>query len=109
MNIETYVLNHKAWSEKTFGLGPRTEGNLKHIEKEIAEVRKDPTDLMEWIDIAILALDGAWRAGYTAKEIEMALVLKQSINFNRQWPAPGPADQPVEHAKNGVDMWEKHP
>ena len=41
--------------------GARTEGILRHIEKEIVEVRKNPSDVEEWCDIAILAFGGALR------------------------------------------------
>jgi hypothetical protein len=56
------VLTRQArFSLKTFGPGRRTGGILAHIRKEIAEVEKNPTDLTEWADVAILAMDGAWR------------------------------------------------
>ena len=99
MNLKTYIEKQMAWSKKTFGPGMRTEGILKHIAHESDEIRKKPGDLLEWIDVMILALDGAWRAGYSAQEIMTALLYKQTVNFSRSWPPPGPEDQPNEHIK----------
>lgn len=99
MDISDYVFAHKLWSEKTFGAGKRTEGLCKHIESELAEIRCCPTDLSEWVDVIILAIDGAWRAGYSEDQIENALILKQEENFERKWPKPRSEDEPVEHIK----------
>jgi hypothetical protein len=99
--LEEYLEDQKAWSTRVFGEGKRTEGILKHIEKESDEVRDNPEDLMEWIDIAILALDGAWRAGYQPEEIVLALVEKQEINFDRKWNVPDSENKPVEHVRDG--------
>lgn len=98
-NFYKYVVDHMKWSMDTFGIGQRTEGLLKHISKEMEEVRESPNDLTEWIDIIILALDGAWRAGYSPLQICMALVQKQQANMLRKWPAQTSEDQPTEHIK----------
>lgn len=87
------------WSTKTFGPGARVGSITKHIEKELAEIRANPTDLVEWVDVILLALDGAWRAGYTPEDIVNALFTKQERNFNRQWPAPTDEDTPSEHLR----------
>jgi hypothetical protein len=97
-----YIKTQQRWSTKTFGEGRRTEGVVKHIEKELAEIRAKPTDIMEWIDVLILALDGAWRAGFTPEIITQALSPKQAININRKWPAPTSEDQPVEHVRDAA-------
>jgi hypothetical protein len=85
MNIAEYIRRQVGWSRVAFGPGRRTEGILKHIAKEIEEVREAPLST-EWIDIMILAFDGAWRAGYTPEQIEEALIAKQKINAGRRWP-----------------------
>lgn len=81
-----HLQRQRDWSTKTFGPGDRTYGIMKHIEKEFDEIVNDPTDAKEWIDVAILALDGAWRAGLEPQEIIDALIEKQSINEKRTWP-----------------------
>ena len=91
----------KKFSKATFGPGRRTEGVIDHIRKELIEVEYDPLALEEWIDVAILALDGAWRAGYTPEEISAGLEAKQTKNENRIWPSwenaePGKA---IEHIR----------
>lgn len=98
MNLVRFINTQREWSERTFGPNPRTEGILKHIEKEIQEVRANPTDLSEWADIIILALDGAWRSGATAEDICFALQDKQAINFARTYPRTDD-DVPSEHVK----------
>jgi hypothetical protein len=103
-SISDYVKRQRDWSEKTFGHSVRTMGITKHIEKEIAEIRAAPHDLMEWVDVIILALDGAWRAGYTPEQIQEAMERKQAVNFARQWPPAVDCDpdQPSEHVKSNT-------
>jgi hypothetical protein len=60
-DLLAHLERQHAWSTKTFGPGERLAGVLDHITKEIEEVRKQPTDIEGWIDIVILALDGALR------------------------------------------------
>ncbi len=87
------------WSDGTFGKGERAEGICKHIEKELAEVRAEPGDIFEWIDIVFLALDGAHRQGYTPEMVWNAMLVKQYRNAKRKWPVPGGPVQPVEHIR----------
>ena len=86
--LERYVERQREWSLKTFGDGARVGTVTKHIEKEIEEVRQAPGDLDEWIDIVILALDGAWRAGHSPDDIGMALERIQMRNFARARHVP---------------------
>lgn len=89
------------WSERTFGPGPRPEGIVEHIRKELQEILDNPNDLSEWIDVAILAFDGAWRMGYSAEDIAKALANKQARNESRKWPDWRTAEpgQPIEHIR----------
>ncbi len=100
VDLKAYLECQRAWSEKTFGPGLRTGGITKHIEKELAEIRAKPQDLIEWIDVVILALDGAWRAGYTPNQIIEALLVKQRINLAREYPMPSSQDVPAEHDRS---------
>ncbi len=92
----------RKWSEQTFGPGERTAGVIDHIRSELVEITVAPNDLEEWIDVVLLAFDGAWRAGYTPEEIVIAFAVKQAKNMKRTWPdwrtaAPGKA---IEHIKD---------
>lgn len=100
-----YVRNHIEWSTKTFGPGDRTEGVIKHIKKELEEVAKEPTDVMEWCDIIILAIDGAQRNGHSPEAIADALWEKQGINMKRKWPdwRTMPVGAPIEHVRHHDD------
>lgn len=99
ITIADFVKWQKEWSIVTFGPGKRSEGVLKHIESEIEEVRAEPTKLEEWIDVVILALDGAWRAGYTPEEVEAALIEKSKRNRLRTFSPFPPEDEPSFHVK----------
>ena len=98
-DLVSYITDHIAWSEQTFGPGQRTVGLTKHIAKELQEIRQAPQDLSEWIDVIILALDGAWRAGYTPEQIARELWDKQMKNFARRWLTPASEDEPTEHIR----------
>ena len=96
-----HLYRQREWSEKTFGPGERTEGIVEHIRKELTEIEANSADVSEWIDVVILALDGAWRAGWEPWPIVKALIAKQEKNEKRQWPdwrtaAPGKA---IEHIR----------
>jgi len=82
----SHLHRQREWSTKTFGPGTRAKGVVDHIRKELCEIESDPKDLTEWIDVVILALDGAWRSGASPEQIIGALVMKQTKNENRNWP-----------------------
>lgn len=100
-NFHRHLARQRAFSEHTFGPGMRTQGVIDHIRKELLEIEAAPTDLSEWIDVAILALDGAWRTGATPQQIIEALLAKQAKNEARQWPdwRTVPAGQAIEHVR----------
>lgn len=89
------------WSRDTFGPGMRAEGILKHIKAELDEVRSappgSPERLTEWIDIILLALDGAWRNGATPEEIWECICAKAERNRQREWPTCVSEEEPTFH------------
>jgi len=91
------------WSAETFGPNMRP-GVVEHIRKELIEIENSGyQDLEEWIDVMILAVDGAWRAGYSAPQILEAYHKKQIKNRARTWPDWQTAsdDAPIEHDRTG--------
>jgi hypothetical protein len=123
-DFASHLIRQAAFGRATFGPGPRTEGVLKHIETEIEEVRK-ATSLderaNEWVDIAILGLDGLLRAVRERSElwhhpdivtndhvasVAVGMILKkQAKNELRDWPdwRTMSSDAPIEHDReNGV-------
>lgn len=96
-DVAGYLARQMAWSRVTFGEGRRTIGLVKHIGKELAEIEANPSDLAEWVDVIILALDGYWRHGGTPDRLMADLQGKQDTNRARTWPSPGPEDEPIEH------------
>lgn len=101
MDLVKHLHRQRDFSRKTFGPGNRAQGVVDHIRKELREIEADPSDLSEWIDVVLLALDGAWRQGYEPEEIAAALDAKQTKNEGRKWPdwrtaEPGKA---IEHVR----------
>ncbi|HCR1227040.1 TPA: DUF550 domain-containing protein [Pseudomonas aeruginosa] len=97
--FDLHLERQRQFSERTFGPGSRAAGVVDHIRKELREIEEAPGDLAEWIDVVILALDGAWRTGATPAQIIDALLAKQAKNESRTWPdwRTAPADKAIEH------------
>ena len=105
IDFEQVLHEQIEFSFETFG--PQSysnaDGLVDHITKELEEIKKDPSDLMEWIDIAILAFDGAWRCtDASPNDIIWAYIQKMEINKQRKWPdwrtaTPGKA---IEHVRD---------
>jgi hypothetical protein len=101
-DLVAHLTRQIKFSGATFGPGARTAGVCDHIRKELVEVEESGGSLAEWIDVVILALDGAWRSGATPQAIVEALLAKQSKNEGRVWPdwrlaEPGKA---IEHVRD---------
>lgn len=96
-----HLARQRDWSFKTFGPGPRTNGVCDHIRKELLEIEDDPADLGEWVDVIILAFDGAWRTGAKPSEIIAAIKAKQARNEARSWPdwRTADPDRAIEHVR----------
>lgn len=102
MDLIKHLHRQREFSERTFGPGARTAGVCDHIRKELVEIEAAPNDPSEWADVILLALDGAWRAGFTPEEIAAAIEAKQTKNEGRKWPdwrtaEPGKA---IEHVRD---------
>ncbi|MCV7212631.1 DUF550 domain-containing protein [Mycolicibacterium canariasense] len=70
----------RTWSENTFGPYPRLAGVVDHIRKELVEVVDSGNDLSEWVDVLMLAFDGACGTGASSQEIIDALQAKLAVN-----------------------------
>lgn len=90
------------FSLRTFGPGHRSKGVVDHIRKELLEIEAAPLDLEEWIDVWMLALDGAWRTGATPQQIINQILAKQKKNEGRKWPDWRTADRDkgIEHDRS---------
>lgn len=88
-DLVEHLRRQREFSLRTFGPGDaeaRLPGIADHITKELRELAAEPGDVEEWIDIVLLALDGAWRTGASPEEIAAALATKQAKNERRRWP-----------------------
>lgn len=123
-SIADFVRAQAEWSAHTFGPGPRSKGNIDHIRKELAEIEANPSDVVEWCDVATLALDGAQREGHSPESIAAAMFAKLEKNKGRQWPdwRTHDPDKGVEHIRDAtpspappvedddaVKEWEERP
>lgn len=97
-----HLMQQWEWSLETFGPGGRADGVIDHIRKELTEIEDDPTDLFEWVDVLILAFDGAMRVGWKPQEIIDAIKEKQTVNEQRAWPDWRTAEpgKPIEHVRS---------
>lgn len=87
LDLVKHLQKQEQWSLKTFGPPDNnTAGIIDHIKKELVEVENNPEDVFEWIDIVILAFDGALRNGWKPEDVAMALKNKHEINESRKWP-----------------------
>ena len=101
-DLIAHLHRQRAFSLRTFGPGPRAEGVIDHIRKELREIEADPTDLEEWIDVVLLAFDGAYRAGHEPEAVVAALEAKLAKNERRTWPdwRSMPAGKAIEHDRS---------
>lgn len=86
-SLAAFFDEKKEWSLKTFGPGDRYTGVVEHIRSELKEIERNPSDLVEWVDVVLLAMDGAWRSARAdGKAFTAALSAKQEKNVCRKWP-----------------------
>lgn len=100
LDITGLLIKHGEWAEKTFGSGLRTKGITDHIRKELIEIENDPKSLEEWVDIIMLALDGARRIGATPVDIFNQLENKLTICATRVYPFPSSEEEVSEHDRS---------
>ncbi len=102
LDLATHLARQRAFSEATFGPGRRVAGVCDHIAKELVEIRDSDGALAEWVDVIILALDGALRSGATPEQIIEAIVAKQTKNEGRTWPdwRTADPDKAIEHDRS---------
>ena len=106
MNVHKFIYDLGMWSDETFGPGERRDGIIDHLKKELVEVETAPTGngLSEWVDVIMLAMDGARREGWTGDIIAAALQLKLKENKKRTWPDWRDAEpcKAIEHVREVV-------
>ena len=110
----SHLTRQRVFARATFGPDERMEGVIKHIEKELIEVRNAAPGvdrIREWVDVVILGLDGLMRCvgvarpGLSADHIAecafAAILDKQVANEARVWTDWRTADPgaPIEHTK----------
>lgn len=98
-DLVRHIKRQRNFSDKTFGPGKRQAGVIAHIKKELQEIEDTQGNLEEWVDVILLALDGAWRSGAEPEDVCRMLAQKQNKNELRQWPDWRTADpsKPIEH------------
>ena len=89
------------WQADTFA-GQTQAANLAHLDLEVAELRLNPDNLEEAIDVIFLALQVAGTAGHTSDDVVLALWRKLRRNRTRTWVYTGDPNIPVEHDRGGA-------
>lgn len=117
-DLVAHLTRQAAFSRATFGPGPRTEGVTDHISRELDEIDACDSEEergFEWVDVAILALDGLtrsisalhphWTMDQVAARAAEMIVAKQGKNELRRWPdwRTAPEDKAIEHIKGTED------
>lgn len=104
-NLIPFLEDQREFSLKTFGPGSRTKMNIAHIKKELVEIEEDPFDIEEWVDVILLAFDGAMRHDATPRYLVGAICHKFEKNQQRDWPDWRTADKdaPIEHIRGKND------
>lgn len=96
LDIVEHLKRQRSWSEQTFGFGPRTASLLDHLQKELKEVAENPRDMDQWIDLVLLALDGALRTGHRPEDVAACIFHSQVRNEGRRWIISDP-NKAIEH------------
>jgi hypothetical protein len=98
-DLVNHIILQREWSMRVFGPNKWVSSLLDHIRKELLEIEANPSDLMEWVDVILLAIDGAWRQGFTPEQIAAAIAAKQRLNEMRKYPdwKMHPQDKAIEH------------
>jgi hypothetical protein len=111
-DLVAHLTRQAAFSRATFGPGARTKGVCDHIRKELEEVEAFQTEddrAHEWVDVAILALDGLTRSiaaynptmalHHVALRANTMILQKQAENELRRWPdwRTADPDKAIEH------------
>lgn len=101
-DLAEHLVRQRAFSLATFGPAYSAAALCDHIGKELVEIRESNGDLSEWVDVIILALDGALRSGAGPQKVIEAIVAKQTKNEGRTWPdwRTAPADKAIEHDRS---------
>lgn len=97
-SFEQHLVRQMVFSKSTWGPGARTLGVLDHLKKEIEEVEQSNGSAVEWVDVAILALDGLTRQLWASSEYSQSadsvaatavnmIIGKQGRNEVRTWPS----------------------
>ena len=101
-DLVRHIERQREFSLRTYGPGTRAQGVIDHIRKELVEIEADPHDLEEWIDVILLAIDGAQRQGHGPDQIAAALEAKLRKNEQRTWPDWRTSDPnaAIEHVRD---------
>lgn len=116
ISLAEFVAQQVTFSREAFGPNTRTRGVIDHIKKELVEVEESDGSINEWVDVALLALDGMQRAAtkslvdrgveatpeLVALDVCDCLRAKLHTNINRDWPdwRTVDPDKAIEHNRS---------
>ncbi|MCW6598651.1 DUF550 domain-containing protein [Yersinia ruckeri] len=105
-DFEAFIEDKWQFSQDTFGPNYAIGRVIDHLRKEVDEVAEKPSDLLEWVDVINLAIDGALRSGHQPSDISKGLLHKLEVMKSRDWPDWRTADEnaPIEHVRDDADV-----
>jgi hypothetical protein len=87
------------WQDLQFGKQITPTYKIRHLKKEIQELKDSPHDSMEYADCFLLLLGAARDAGMDLEMLLSAIRKKLEINKRRKWGKPN-KDGFTEHVKS---------
>lgn len=100
-----HIEQQKAFSLATFGPGERSAGIIDHIKKELVEIKENPSDLEEWVDVATLGIDGVWRAGFSSDQIAKLILFELTTDL----PTDTSIDTTIFTINSRIETVERYP
>lgn len=76
-DLVAHLHRQREFMRRTFGVEARPAAMLPVIRKRLDEISGNPGDLSGWVQVVVLALDGAWRAGHAPAKIALAIAALQ--------------------------------
>lgn len=102
--FETLQAKQRLFSLATFGNTTldRLTRNLNHIKSELLEINEQPSNIEEWADLLLIAIDSFWRTGGIALRIYNR-ELKEIASYYRDTLAIA---EHIDHISQAIEMPE---
>lgn len=102
INLVGFLADIMGWQDETFGPHQSLGGVVDHAMKEMREIKADPTDALEWIDLMTLCVSALRLMGKTADQAVATWIQKLAVLKARDWPdwRKADPDKAIEHVRD---------